>query len=226
MGKKIHPKIFRIQSLDDWSSRWFVRKGFPKLLQEDTAIKAYLKKKLRESFVAKIEIERTPKVITIFIHSARPGTIIGRGGTAVEDLKKEIKVKILKNRKVDLNINIKEIKDPNKNAALLAQEIVFSLEKRMPFRRAVKQIVSKAERAGVKGIKVRVSGRLNGVEIARSEKFTAGNLPLSTIRSDIDYAFEEANTTYGKIGIKVWVYKGEVFSKKKQSYVDSKERKT
>jgi len=217
MGKKIHPKIFRIQERQNWASKWFSRSNFPQLLKQDVAIRDFLKKHLRNAYLGKIEIERTVKAITLNLHSARPGTIIGRGGTGIEELKKKIKQEILKNNKVELKINIKEISQPSTDAHLLAQDIVFSIEKKVPFRRAVKRVISRAEQAGVKGIKVKVSGRLNGVEIARSERFVSGALPLGTIRADIDYAFEEAQTTYGKIGVKVWVYRGEIFSKEKKT---------
>ncbi len=217
MGKKINPIIFRLKSVGTWNSRWFARAAdYRKFLQQDIKVKGYLRKKLRESFLAKIEIERSANEIKIFLYSARPGVIIGKGGVGIEDLKKDIKNRFF-DKKDNININIKEVTQPNLNAALIAQSIVFDLERRVPYRRAMKQGISKVERANAKGVKVIIAGRLNGAEIARTEKIVSGNLPLHTIRADIDYAFEVATTTYGVIGVKVWIFKGEKFSKSKKS---------
>jgi len=215
MGKKINPTIFRLKNVRNWNSRWFAGPAdYRKFLKQDVKVKQFLRKKLRESYLADIEIERSANEIKIFLHSARPGVIIGKGGVGIDELKKELKRKFF-NEKDVLNINIKEVSQPNLNAALIAQGIAFDLERRMPYRRAVKQGISKVERAGAKGVKVIVAGRLNGAEISRSEKFVSGKLPLHTIRADIDYAFEQAYTTYGIIGIKVWIFKGEKFEKNK-----------
>jgi len=220
MGKKIHPTIFRLLTNKEWGSRWFARKDkMPELLKEDVKMKAFLLKRLKDSFVGAIEFDRTPKAMTITIYSARPGVIIGRGGTGIEDLKKDIKNRFLKNAKSDLNIDIKEVGNPNLNARLLALDIVAAIEKRVPFRKISKQVMSKAEKAGAKGMKIRLSGRLNGAEIARTEKFVFGSLPLSTIRANVEYAYEIARTVYGAIGVKVWVYTGEVFRESKNKEI-------
>ncbi|HMB25977.1 MAG TPA: 30S ribosomal protein S3 [Patescibacteria group bacterium] len=217
MGKKINPKIFRIKQNRDWESRWFALKNYSKFLKQDIEIKRYIEKKLEGAFVSHVEIERTAKALNIMIYAARPGVIIGRGGAGIEALKKDISRKILKyNKKLKLNINIKEVSNPNLDASIIAEYIKLDIEKRIPFRRAIKQALGKAEKAGAKGVKIMVAGRLNGAEIARSEKLLSGKLPLQTFRADMDYAFKEAHTIYGLISIKVWIYKGEVFDKKEK----------
>ena len=217
MGKKINPIIFRVKQTRTWDSRWFANKNiYSKLLREDLLIKEYLKKKLLLASVSRVNIERTSKNINIIIYSARPGVIIGRGGVGIEELKKEVSRKFIRVNKSTVNINIKEVTNPNLDANLIAQTIKFDVEKRMPFRRAMKQSVNKVERARAKGVKIQLSGRLNGVEIARSEKLISGKVPLHTLRADIDYAFVEANTLYGVIGVKVWIYKGDIFQKTKE----------
>ncbi|EKE05452.1 MAG: hypothetical protein ACD_19C00287G0004 [uncultured bacterium] len=215
MGKKINPKVFRLGQTRTWDSRWFSSKNFSSLLQQDILIKKFLNKKLAGAFVSRIEIERTAKEVNIIVSSARPGVIIGRGGVGVEDLKKEIKRQYLKDIKIAVNINIKEIENVNTDATIVGLGIKADIEKRIPFRRAMKQAINKVEKAGAKGIKVQISGRLNGVEIARSEKLLSGKVPLHTIRADVDYAQIEAFTLYGVIGIKVWIYRGDVFKEKK-----------
>jgi small subunit ribosomal protein S3 len=219
MGQKVHPKIFRIGELYNWDSKWFSRRDYAKFLQEDILIKKFIKGELREAAVAQIEIERSPTVTTIIIHSAKPGIIIGRGGQGVENLKKKIKKKYL-DPKTSLNINIKEVTNPNLSAELVVQSMIIDLEKRMPYRRVMKQAISRTEKTEAKGVKVIVAGRLNGAEIARSETLTSGSLPLHTLRADIDYARGVARTTYGAIGVKVWIYKGEVFRKDKDKNND------
>ncbi|MBU1131651.1 30S ribosomal protein S3 [Patescibacteria group bacterium] len=214
MGKKINPKIFRIKQTRTWDSRWFAVKNYSNLLKQDVQIKAYLNKTLQNAFIARIEIEKTAKEIHIIIFSARPGIIIGKGGMGVDKIKKEIFRKFIKDQKISINISIKEVDNAALDATLVAQNIKFDIEKRIPFRRALKQAISKVERAGAKGVKVKIGGRLNGAEIARSEQLSSGKIPLHTIRADIDYALVEANTMYGKIGIKVWIYRGDVFNKK------------
>jgi small subunit ribosomal protein S3 len=212
VGHKVHPKIFRIGGLQTWSSKWFARKDFAEILKQDIKIRKFLKKELKDASVAKVEIERTPTVYTVIIHSGKPGVIIGRGGQGIEDLKKKIKKGFL-DPKTSLNVTIHEVQDPNISAELILQSMVSDIEKRMPFRRVMKQSIGKVEKSDAKGIKVTVSGRLNGAEIARSETLTWGSLPLHTIRADIDYARGVANTTFGTIGVKVWVYRGDVFAK-------------
>jgi len=215
MGKKVNPKVFRLGQTRTWDSRWFSNKNFSELLQQDIKIKKFLNKKLAGAFVSRIEIERTSKEVNIIISSARPGVIIGRGGVGVEDLKKEIKRQYLKDRKIAVNINIKEVENVNTDATIVGLGIKADIEKRIPFRRAMKQAIGKVEKAGAKGVKVQISGRLNGVEIARSEKLLSGKVPLHTVRADVDYAQIEAYTLYGVIGIKVWIYRGDVFNAKK-----------
>lgn len=212
MGQKVNPKIFRIGELYQWNSKWFSKKDYAKFLQQDILIKRFLEKELKEAAVEKIEIERSAMNITIIIYSAKPGIIIGRGGQGVEELKKKIQNKFL-DKKISLNINIQEVSDPNLSAELVAQAIITDLEKRVPYRRVIKQAVARIERTKAKGVKVIVSGRLNGAEIARSETLSSGSLPLHTLRADIDYAQGVAQTTYGVIGVKVWIYKGEIFKK-------------
>ncbi|OGY46757.1 MAG: 30S ribosomal protein S3 [Candidatus Buchananbacteria bacterium RIFCSPLOWO2_01_FULL_46_12] len=212
MGQKVNPKIFRLGQFNSWDSRWFSQKNYIKFLHEDMVIKKFLKTELREAAVERIEIERSANVVTVIIHTAKPGIIIGRGGQGVEELKKKIKTKILKS-KVNLNLTIKEVKNPNVSAELVLQSMVTDLEKRIPFRRVMKQAIGRVEKSSALGVKVVVAGRLNGAEIARTESLSSGSLPLHTLRADIDYSRGAARTTYGAIGVKVWIYKGERFKK-------------
>ena len=212
MGQKVHPKIFRIGGLYTWNSKWFSRRDYAKFLQEDLLIKKFLKAELKDAAVAKVEIERTPTAITLIIHSAKPGIIIGRGGQGVEVLKKKIQSKFL-GKKSTLNINIQEVSNPNAVAELVMQSMTADLEKRLPYRRVMKQAIARVQKTDAKGIKLIVSGRLNGAEIARTEMLTWGSLPLHTLRADIDYSRGIAKTTYGTIGVKVWIYQGEIFEK-------------
>ena len=213
MGQKINPNGFRVGVIRDWNSRWFVeKKNFGDTLVEDYNIRKNLKKKLYSAGIPKIEIERTfdsatgaPKV-KINIFCAKPGMVIGRGGTEIDKLRLEIEQQIGKS----VNLNIVEIRNADTNAQLVAENIAQQLERRIAFRRAMKQAIGRSMRFGAKGIKIQVGGRLNGADIARSEHYHEGTIPLQTLRADIDYGFAEANTTYGKIGVKVWVYKGEV----------------
>lgn len=216
MGQKVHPTIFRIGTLYEADSKWFARKDYAKNLKQDVQIRKFLKDKLKEGGVSKIEIRRSAKEIEVIVHTSRPGVIIGRGGTNVEDLKKEIKRKYFGSRKIVVNLNIQEIAKPDLDAQLIMQGVVAQLEKRVPFRKVIKRSIEQVKRAGARGVRIVVSGRLNGAEIARKETFTDGNLPLHTIRADIDYARGAAHTIYGLIGVKVWIYKGEVFSKDKE----------
>src|SRR3989338_8602954 len=212
MGQKVNPKIFRLGQFNSWDSRLFSQKNYIKFLHEDMVIKKFLKTELREAAVERIEIERSANVVTVIIHTAKPGIIIGRGGQGVEELKKKIKTKILKS-KVNLNLTIKEVKNPNVSAELVLQSMVTDLEKRIPFRRVMKQAIGRVEKSSALGVKVVVAGRLNGAEIARTESLSSGSLPLHTLRADIDYSRGAARTTYGAIGVKVWIYKGERFKK-------------
>jgi len=220
MGQKVHAKAFRLKVNKTWDAKWFTEFDFAEYLKQDIKIKKFILKKFRNLGIAKVEIERAPNGLTINIHAARPGLIIGRGGSGAEDLKKEIQEKFLKDafsRKKSiksLNINILELANPNLDASVLIQSMAIDIEKRTPFRRVVKQMMGRAEKAGAKGIKVIISGRLDGAEIARRELFLYGKVPLHTLRADIDYARGIAQTIYGTIGIKVWLYKGDIFNEK------------
>lgn len=212
MGQKISPISFRVGINKDWASRWFGHGKYASYLKDDVAVRNFLNKKLKNMAVDRIEIERGTDTLNILIHTARPGLIIGRGGTGAEDLKSSIR-SILK-KKVAVRIEIQEIKSSESSAPIMAESIVEQIEKRIPYRRIMKQILSKImANKGVKGVKIRISGRLDGAEIARSEHLEEGSLPLQTLRADIDFARATAMTTYGTIGVKVWIYKGEVFQK-------------
>ena len=213
MGQKVNPVGFRIGVIKDWDGRWFARKKeYAGLILEDFKIRKYVKKRLYASGVAKIEIERAANRVKVTIFTARPGMVIGRQGTEVEVIRKEIE----KFSGKQAQVNIAEVKSPELCAQLVAENIAFQLERRTSFRRAMKQAIGRSMKFGALGVKVRVSGRLMGAEIARTEGYSEGKIPLHTLRADIDYGFAEANTTYGKIGVKVWIYKGEVLQVKKR----------
>jgi small subunit ribosomal protein S3 len=205
VGQKVHPKGFRLGVIEQWDSRWFAKREYADLLHEDTKIRNFLKKRLYHAGVSKIEIERAANKLKIDIHTSRPGIIIGRKGAEVDKLKTEVQRRTSR----EVFINIQEIQKPEVDAQLIAESVALQLEKRVAFRRAMRKAVESALRFGARGIKVRVSGRLNGAEIARSEWYLHGQLPLQTLRADVDYGFAEANTTYGQIGVKTWLYKGE-----------------
>jgi small subunit ribosomal protein S3 len=211
MAHKVHPKIYRTKELADWNSRWFNKKKKTQYLEEDFKIREYIQKKIGKFGVEKVEIERFPGKTMVIISSSRPGLIIGRGGAGVEELKKGLE-KIVDKEKKELKIEIKEIKNPWTSAVLSAQWIAQQLERRMPHRRVLKQAMEKIIASKeVKGARVEVAGRLGGAEIARREWLKKGRMPLQTLRADIDYAREKAHCSYGVIGIKVWIYKGEKF---------------
>jgi small subunit ribosomal protein S3 len=210
VGQKVHPYGFRLGINKPWKSNWFGKRDFPELLQEDIKIRTFLRKNLSHAGIANLEIERSANRIRINIHTARPGIIIGKKGLEVDRLKEELQ-RIIGGKQV--NLNIKEIRRAELDASLVAQNIALQLEKRISFRRAMKKSVQSSLRFGAQGIKIRCSGRLGGHEIARSEWYREGRVPLHTLRADIDYGTAEALTTYGIIGIKVWVYKGEIFEK-------------
>jgi small subunit ribosomal protein S3 len=205
VGQKVHPIGFRLGFNKTWHSRWYAEKEYANLVHEDLVLKKDLKKRFAHASVAKVEIERAANKLKITIFTARPGIIIGRKGQEVEKLKQEIQKKTGK----EVFINIQEILKPELDSQLVAESVALQLEKRIAFRRAMRKAVDAALRFGAKGIKVRVSGRLNGAEIARSEWYLHGQLPLHTLRADIDYGFSEARTTFGQIGVKCWIYKGE-----------------
>lgn len=217
MGQKVSPHGFRVGINKEWSSYWTAKKqDFSKFLVEDNKIRKYIDKKYVSGSVAKISIERTAGRVVIDVYTAKPGVLIGNKGAGVEALKAEI-IKLIDNKNV--NLNIKEVKRPDLDARLVAQSVAFQLEKRMSFRRAMKQAMQRVMRAGAQGCKVMVSGRLDGAEIARSEHYHEGRLPLHTLRSNIDYSTYEAHTTYGVLGVKVWIYKGEILGKKQPKVV-------
>ena len=212
MGQKMHPHGLRVGVIKDWDSKWYAdSKNFSDYSVEDKKIREYVKKKLYVSGISKIEIERTAKSVKVNVYTAKPGLVIGKGGALVEGLKADLQ-KIIKK---DINLNIVEEKDFDTNAQLVAENIASQLERRISFRKAMKQVMQKAMKAGALGIKTSVSGRLAGADMARTEFYKEGTIPLQTLRADIDYGFAEANTTYGIIGIKVWIYKGEVLPEKK-----------
>lgn len=205
MGQKVHPFGFRLGVTKDWVSRWYGGKDYPRLLQEDTNIRRFIKKRLYHAGVSRIEIERTANDAKVIIYTSRPGIVIGKKGTEVDTLKKELSK--LTGKKIELDIQ--EIRKPDVDAQLVAENIALQLERRVSYRRAMKRAVATALKMGAKGIKVACSGRLGGAEIARAEWYREGRVPLHTIRADIDYGFAESKTTYGVIGVKVWVFKGE-----------------
>ena len=212
MGQKVHPTGARVGIIKDWNSKWYAdSKDFANYLVEDQKIRKFLKKKLYTAGISKIEIERTAKMVKINLYTAKPGIIIGKGGAGVEALKAEVSKLIGK----DVNLNIVEVKNIDTDAQLVVENIAGQLERRISFRRAMKQCMQKSLKAGALGIKTSVSGRLGGADMARTEFYKEGNIPLQTLRADIDYGFAEANTTYGKVGVKVWIYKGEVLPTKK-----------
>jgi len=212
MGQKVHPRIFRMGIIGDWKSKWFATKKYAYYLEQDIRIRKYIFKKLRDAGIASIDTERSGEEITINLYTSKPGLVIGRGGAGSEELRKDITKRFL-NKKIKVNLNIHEVADPSKNAQLVCQNIIDQLEKRIPFRRTAKRAVEQVMQAGAKGVKIMVGGRLNGAEIARKEKFTQGSVPLHTLRADVDYARGVAHTTYGSVGVKVWINKGEVFNK-------------
>jgi small subunit ribosomal protein S3 len=215
MGKKVNPKIFRIGINKTWPSVWFaLGQDYIKNTKQDVLTRRFLMQELKDAGVDNVRIERGVKKITLDIAAAKPGIIIGRGGNGIEDLKKKVHGKFLKNfRLKEISVNIKECDRPGLSAQITLQSMIADIEKRMSFKRVMKQAISRVEKAGALGIKVMVSGRLNGAEIAREEKLVSGKVPLQTLRADIDYSRGAAKTAYGTIGVKVWIYKGEIFDK-------------
>ncbi|MBQ9103773.1 MAG: 30S ribosomal protein S3 [Clostridia bacterium] len=214
MGQKVNPHGLRVGIIKDWSSHWFVdKKDFAANIKEDNEIRAILKKKYYQAAISDINIERAALKVTITIKTARPGVLIGKQGAEIEVIKKTV-AKVCGNKQI--SVNISEVKKPDSDAQLVAEGIAAQIEKRVSFRRAMKQAISRSMRSGIKGIKVNVAGRLDGAEIARSEAYHEGSIPLQTLRADIDYGFAEAHTTFGVIGIKCWIYKGEVIGAPKK----------
>lgn len=223
MTHRVHPYIFRINQLRPWKSRWFNKRGFPALLKEDTKLREWLGKKLRQSHIESVEIERSPHILHVIVKTSRPGILIGRGGEGAEKLKEEIKAvvaKVWKRFKIvpekrDVKLTIEEVRAPETHAAIAAQMMADDLEKRIPFRRVMRQALEKiSAQKEVKGVKISLKGRLDGAEMARYEWLKKGRVPLQTIRADVDYAEKTAYTTYGTIGVKVWIYKGDIFERK------------
>lgn len=214
MGQKVNPHGLRVGVIKDWDSRWFAKDNvFGNILVEDYNLRNFLKKTLYSAGVPRIEIERDASRIRLFIHCAKPGMVIGRGGSEIDKLRVKCEAMLGK----PVSINIVEVKTPDTDAQLVAENIAAQLEKRISFRRAMKQSIGRSMRMGAKGIKVKVSGRLGGAEIARKEQYHEGTIPLQTLRADIDYGFAEAKTTYGRIGVKVWIYKGEILPEVKKT---------
>ena len=213
MGQKVNPVGLRVGIIRDWESKWYADKDYANLLHEDLKVREYITKRLNDASESKVEIERAANRINISIHTAKPGMVIGKGGTEVEALRKALNQ--LTGKRV--HINIIEIKKADLDAKLVAENIARQLENRVSFRRAQKQAIQRSMRSGAQGIKTMVSGRLGGADIARSEQYSEGTVPLHTLRADIDYAHAEADTTYGKLGVKVWIYRGEVLPTKKKS---------
>ena len=210
MGQKVNPHGLRVGVIKDWDSKWYAEDDFADYLVEDYNIRKFLKKKLYSAGIAKIEIERTADRVKIIVHTAKPGVVIGKGGSEIEKLKTEL-VKFTDKK---IMVDIKEVKRPDVDAQLVAENIATQLENRIPFRRAMKSTMSRARKAGAKGIKTAVSGRLGGADMARTESYNEGTVPMQTLRADIGYGFAEADTTYGKMGVKVWIYQGEVLPTK------------
>ncbi len=210
MGQKVNPYGMRVGIIKDWSSKWYADKEFADFLVEDYNIRQFLKKKLYSAGISQIEIERASDRVKVTVHTAKPGIVIGKGGSEIEKVKNELQK--LTDKK--LILDVKEIKKPDKEAQLVAENIAEQLERRISFRRAMKSCMGRAMKAGALGIKTMVSGRLGGADIARKEFYSEGTIPLQTLRADIDYGFAEADTTYGKVGVKVWIYKGEVLPRK------------
>lgn len=218
MGQKVNPIGFRLGITRSWDSRWYSKKDFSKLLFEDIQLRKFLKSKLYSAGIARIEIERAANKVKINVHTARPGIVIGKKGAGVEQLKAEVQ-KLSKN---EVFLNILEVKKPEANATLIAENVASQLEKRVAFRRAMKKCMTSAFKQGIKGIKIRCSGRLGGAEIARTEWYSEDSVPLHTLRANIDYGTAEARTTYGVIGVKTWVYHGEIQTLKKQAAAEAK----
>ena len=212
MGQKVNPHGIRLGIVKTWDAKWYADKDYAANLHEDIKIRAFLKDSLKIAGVSKIETERSKNRLKLTIHTAKPGMVIGRGGSGIEQIKEGLKKYTTKH----VDINIAEIKQPDMDATLVAENIAAQLERRIAFRRAMKQAVSRTMRMGAKGIKIKVGGRLGGAEIARTESYREGSIPLHTLRADIDYGTAEAHTTYGRIGVKVWIFKGEVLPERKQ----------
>ncbi len=213
MGNKVHPKVFRLSTIYTWDSKWFARgKTFVAFLKEDAQIREYLRLALREVGLDSIGIDRTPKRVTITIRAAKPGVIIGRAGAGIEDLKKKLMKEFYRGQRVTLNINVEEVSRPMLCAQIVGDQIAREIEQRLPFRRSMKMAIERVMKGGARGVKMTLSGRLNGSEIARTETLSQGSIPLHNLRADIDFARVRSNTMFGVIGVKIWIYRGDVFT--------------
>lgn len=221
MGQKVHPKSFRLGITANWNAKWFSARQFPTMLRQDVQIRKYLIAKLPNAGLAGIDIERSLQNLTVTIHTSKPGVVIGRGGQGIESLRQGIRRKLMGQGKYNVKLNVQEVDKPELSAQIVVGNIAEQIEKRLPFRRVMKSSIEQVMQAGAKGVKVMLAGRLNGAEIARTEALGHGSLPLQTLRAAIDYGRGEAHTTYGKIGIKVWIYKGEVFADKNEKSTDT-----
>lgn len=216
MGKKTHPIAFRLAVTRDWQGQWFADKDIKTFLREDVLVREFLLKELREAQVDRVDIERSRQILTVTVHAAKPGVAIGRAGAGIEDLKKKLKTRFFQGRRTTLNLNVKEVEKPSLSARVTALQIAMDIEKRMPFRRIMKMAIERVMKSGAEGVKITLSGRLNGAEIARTETLAQGKIPLHNLRADINFASLPARTIYGAIGVKVWINRGEVFEKKVQ----------
>lgn len=218
MGHKVHPKLFRIGVTDTWPSRWFARgTSYRAQLRQDIGIRAFLMKQLKDAAISKVSIDRSQGVIAVTIHTGKPGAVIGRGASGIEDLRKKVINEFFRGQKVNVRLDVVEVAKANLDAAIVAQQVVSDIERRMPFRRVLKQTIERAKKSGALGVKVAVSGRLNGAEIARREWLGWGKIPLTSLRADIDFANTRAATQAGAIGVKVWIYRGDVFEQDRLS---------
>ncbi|MEK7665644.1 MAG: 30S ribosomal protein S3 [Patescibacteria group bacterium] len=221
MAHKVNARAFRLATVHGSDAKWFGRKDtLKKFLEEDVKLRGFLLKKLKEAQVDHIDFERTNQNVTIIVHSAKPGVIIGRAGVGIEDLKKQLLGEFYRGRRVTMNINVQEVSRPSLSATIVGQQIATDLEKRMPFRRVMKMAIERVMKAGAQGVRVKVGGRLNGAEIARDETLSSGKIPLQTLRADIDFSRTTAYTIFGTIGVKVWIYRGEIFEEKKKEQTD------
>ena len=215
MGRKIHPKVFRLQTIYSSDSKWFAsRKNFISYLEEDVKLRRFLKERLKEASIDRILIDRNANDITLTIYSGKPGFVIGRSGAGIEELKKTLKKKFHAGRRVNVTINVQEVSRPALSAAIVGQQVATDIEKRLPFRRSIKMAVERVMKAGAKGVKISVAGRLNGADIARVETVSQGSIPLHNLRADVDFARTPSRTIWGVTGVKVWIYRGEVFEGK------------
>ena len=218
MGRKIHPKLFRLSTIYTWDSKWFGnKKNYISQLSDDVRIRDFLRKQLRDSGIDLLEIDRNANKVTITIHAAKPGVIIGRSGAGIEDLRTKMMKQFYRGRKVNIIINVQEISQPSLSANVVGTQVAQDIEKRLPFRRSMKMAVERVMKAGAKGVKIQVAGRLNGADIARTERVHQGSIPLHNLRADVNYARVQANTIYGAVGVKVWIYRGEVFEDSEKS---------